>query len=70
MIASGEIEEAMEGQDSVGTEPVTEQTMREERPMRTLSDVFGFGQLAAGTGQYVYAPVATSSVRRMTQGVD
>ena len=50
MSVSGEIEEAMEGQDSVGTEPVTEQTMLEQSPLRTLSDMFGIGQLEAGTG--------------------
>jgi hypothetical protein len=70
MSASSEIEEEMEGKDSVGTEPVTEQSMREQSPLRTLSYLFGFGQLVAGTGQYVFAPVATSSAGRMTQGVD
>jgi hypothetical protein len=70
MSASGQIEEAMEGQDSVGTEPVTEQPMREQSPLRTLSYMFGLGQLADGTGQYVFAPVATSSTGRMEQGVD
>jgi len=70
MSASSEIEEAMEGQDSVGTEPVTEQPMREQSPLRTLSYVFGLGQLEAGTGQYVLAPVATSSAGKMAQGVD
>jgi hypothetical protein len=65
-----EIEEVMEGQDLVGTESVTEQPMCEQNPLRTFSYVFGFGQLAAGTGQYALAPVATSSVGRMTQGVD
>ncbi len=60
----------MEGQDSVGTGPVTEQPIREQSPLRTLSYVFGLGQFAGGTGQYVFAPVATSSVGRMVQGVD
>jgi hypothetical protein len=45
MSASSEIEEEMEGQDSVGTEPVTEQPMREQRPRRTLSYVFGLDVL-------------------------
>ncbi len=70
MSASGQIEEAMEGQDSVGTEPVTEQPMREQNPLRTLSYVFGLGQLTDGTGQYVFSPVATSSAGRMAKGVD
>ncbi len=70
MSASSEIEEAMEGQDSVGTDPVTEQPMGEQSPWRTLSYVFGLGQVAAGTGQYVFAPVATSSAGKMVQGVD
>ena len=70
MSASGEIEEAMEGQDSVGTKSVMEQTMREESPLRTLSGMFGMGQLEAGSGQYLYGPVATSSAGRMAQGVD
>ncbi len=70
MSANSEIEEALEGQDSVGTEPVTDQPMLEQSPRRTLSYVFGLGQLAAGTGQYVFAPVATSSAGKMTQGVD
>ena len=68
--ASGEIEEAMEGQDSAGAEPVTEQTMREQSPLRTLSGMFGMGQLEAGTGQYGYGPVTTSSAGRMEQGVE
>jgi hypothetical protein len=70
MSASSEIQEAMEGQVSVGTEPVTEQPMCEQSPLRTLSYLFGFRQLEAGTGQYVFAPVATSSAGRMEQGVD
>ncbi len=57
----------MEGQ--LGTEPVTEQPMREQ-PLRTLSYVFGLGQLASGTGQYVFAPVATSSAGRTNQQND
>ncbi len=70
MSGSSEIEEAMEGQDSVDTEPVTEQPMCERSPLRTLSYVFGLRQVAAGSGQYVFAPVATSSTGRMPQGVD
>ncbi len=70
MRASSEIEEVMEGEDSVGTEPVTEQPMHEQSPRRTLSCVFGLGRFAAGTGQYVFAPVAISSAGKMAQGVD
>ena len=70
MSEGGEIEEAMEGQDSAGAEPVTEQTMREQSPLRTLSGMFGMGQLEAGTGQYLYGPAATSSAGEMPQEVD
>ncbi len=61
MSVSGEIEEAMEGQDSAGAEsgqdsagaePVTEQIAREQSPLRTLTGMFGMEQLEAGAGQY------------------
>ncbi len=70
MSANSEIVEAMEGQDSVGTETATEQPMREQSSRRTLSYVFGLGQLTSGTGEYVFAPVVTSSAGKMVQGVD
>ncbi len=67
---SGAIEGPMEGQDSAGAEPVTEQIVREQSPLRTLTGMLGMGQLVAGAGQYGYVPVEISSEGRMDQGIE
>jgi hypothetical protein len=48
------IEEAMERQDTVGTEPVRGQAMEGESPLRTIADLLGMNQTAVGTLQYAY----------------
>ena len=50
-----EMEEAIETQASVGTEPVMEQAMQGESPLRTVASLLGINQLAAGTMQYGYS---------------
>jgi len=76
---SGAIEGPMEGQDSAGAEygqdsagaePVTEQIVREQSPLRTLTGMLGMGQPEAGAGQYGYVPVKISSEGRMEQGIE
>ena len=58
------------GQDSAGAEPVTEQTVREQSPLRTLTGMLGMRQLEAAAGQYGYVPVEISSEGRMDQGIE
>ena len=59
-----EMEEAIETQASVGTEPVTEQAMQGESPLRTVASLLGINQLAAGTMQYGYSPLRSEDVER------
>ncbi len=74
-----EMEEAIETQESVVTEPTTEQTMLDESPLRTIC-LFGINQLATGTVQYVFSPLMSEDMERprstqllmgmVTQGVN
>ena len=59
-----EMEEAIETQASVGTEPVMEQAMQGESPLRTVACLLGINQLAAGTMQYGYNPLRSEDVER------
>ncbi len=75
-----EMEEAIETQESVVTEPTTEQTMLDESPLRTIVSLFGINQLATGTVQYVFSPLMNEDMERprstqllmgmVTQGVN
>jgi hypothetical protein len=61
---SSAIEKAMEGQDSVGTEPVMGQPMEGESPLRTIAGLFGVNLTASGTWQYAYSPSRSEDVER------
>ena len=58
------IEEAMERQDTVGTEPVRGQAMEGESPLRTIAGLFGVNQTASGTVQYAFGPLRSEDVGR------
>ena len=64
MSGSSEIEEAMEGQDSVGTESVTGQSMQVESLLRTIVSLLGMNQLVSSTVQYEYSPLRSEDVGR------
>ena len=59
-----EMEEAIETQASVGTEPVTEQAMLGESPLRTIASLLGASQLATGNMQYAFSPLMSEDVDR------
>jgi hypothetical protein len=44
-----EMEEVIETQESVDTEPATEQAMLCESPLRTIASLLGINQLTTGT---------------------
>ena len=75
-----EMEEAIETQASVGTEPVMEQAMLGESPLRTIGSLLGASQLATGNMQYAFSPLMSVDMERprsapplmgmVTQGVN
>jgi hypothetical protein len=77
-----DIEEAMEMQESVGTEPAMERAMLGESPMRTIASLLGVNQLATGNVQYAFSPLQSETppmerprsapplMRTVAQGVD
>jgi hypothetical protein len=56
-----DIEEAMEMQESVGTEPAMERAMLGESPMRTIASLLGVNQLATGNVQYAFSPLQSET---------
>ena len=58
-----EMEEAIETQESVGTEPATEQAMLGESPLRTIARLLGVNQLTTGNVQYVFSAIICRNER-------
>ena len=58
------MEEAIETQASVGTEPVTEQAMLGESPLRTIASLLGVNQQATATLPYEFNPLRNEDVER------
>jgi hypothetical protein len=58
-----DIEETMEMQESVVTDPAMERAMPGESPMRTIVELLGVNQMATGNVQYVLKRSARCRVR-------
>ena len=58
------MEEVIETQESVGTEPATEQTMLGESPLRTIVSLLEINQLATGTVQFALSPLMKEDMKR------
>ena len=58
------MEEAIETQASVGTEPVTEQAMLGESPLRTIASLLGVNQQATVPLPYEFNPLRSEDVER------
>jgi hypothetical protein len=77
-----DIEETMQMQESVVTEPAMERAILGESPMRTVASLLGVNQLATGNVQYVFSPLQSETppmerpcsgpplMRMVVQGVD
>ncbi len=57
MSERSEMEQAIETQASVGTEPVTEQVMLGESPLRTIASLLGVNQQATVPLTYEFNPL-------------
>ena len=64
MSERSEMEEAIETQASVGTEPVTEQAMLGESPLRTIASLLGVNQQATVPLPYEFNPLRSEDVER------
>ncbi len=72
------MEEEIETQESVVTEPTTE--MVDESPLRTIASLFGINQMTTGTVEYTFIPLMSEDMERsrstallmgmVTQGVN
>jgi hypothetical protein len=66
MSERSEMEEAIETQASVGTEPVTEQAMLGESPLRTIPNLLGVNQQATVQLPYEFNPLRSEDVESVT----